>query len=95
MSVLWPSDLANGLHLIVIFTLSLILTSFIYASVCEKASISYSSLAGFKTGTLNLLTHFHSTHMANNVNTFMHSVSADLKPLDIDLIPDVSGAYAT
>jgi len=25
------------------------------------ASISYSSLAGFKTGTLNLLTHFHST----------------------------------
>ena len=48
LSVLWPNDLANGFHLIVIFTLSFILTSFIYASVCEKASISFSSLAGFE-----------------------------------------------
>jgi len=30
--------------------------------------------------------------MANNINTLMHSVSADLKPLDTDLIPDVSDA---
>jgi len=30
--------------------------------------------------------------MANNINTFMQSVSADLKPLDTDLIPDVSDA---
>jgi len=30
--------------------------------------------------------------MANNVNTFMQSVSADLKPLDTDLITDVSDA---
>jgi len=30
--VLWPLDLANGFHLIVIFTLSFIFTSFVYAS---------------------------------------------------------------
>ena len=35
LSVLWPLGLASGLHLIVIFTMSFILTSFIYASVCE------------------------------------------------------------
>jgi len=34
LSVLWPLDLANGLHLIVIFTLSFIFTFFIFASVC-------------------------------------------------------------
>ena len=33
LSVLWSHDQANGFHLIVIFTLSFILTSFIYASV--------------------------------------------------------------
>jgi len=32
------------------------------------------------------------TRMANNINTFMQSVSADLKPLDTELIPDVSDA---
>jgi len=32
------------------------------------------------------------TRMADNINTFMQSVSADLKPLDTDLIPDVSDA---
>jgi len=34
--VLWPLDLANGFHLAVIFTLSFIITSFIYTSVCKK-----------------------------------------------------------
>jgi len=32
------------------------------------------------------------TCMANNINTFMQSVSANLKPLDTDSIPDVSDA---
>jgi len=32
------------------------------------------------------------TRMANNIKTFMQNVSADLKPLDTDLIHDVSDA---
>ena len=47
MSVLWPSDLAIGFHLTSFFTQSCIVISFIHASVCEKAFISYSCVTGF------------------------------------------------
>ena len=60
-------DLANyGFHLIVIFTPSFILTSFIYASVCEEASIG-NCLAGY-------IWHSKSPHSSSFLysDTFIH-----------------------